>query len=119
MARFIEIPVHSQIQLLFNRPSFKESLKAKVNRVKINESTIEDIYDGKLYKELINQGILNAYDITLTLNTDGANPFRSSRTSFWPNELPFKERILLENTIVGGIWFSAKIPKWQDSCVHA
>lgn len=114
---FIEIPVFSQIQSLFNRPGFKESIQSKSKRVKKNESAIEDIYDGRIYKDLINRGILlNEFDITLTLNTDGANPFRSSKTSLWPvylmiNELPFTERIRPENMIVAGIWYGTKKPK--------
>lgn len=49
--------------------------------------------------------------ITLTINTDGINVFKSKRkASFRPlqmiiNELPKNVRIKSENTILCGVWF--------------
>ncbi|CAD6245217.1 GSCOCG00013587001-RA-CDS, partial [Cotesia congregata] len=55
---------------------------------------ISDIRDSNLYKELKQQ---LPETFTLNYNTDGAPIFKSSKQSFWPqqlviNELPLKER---------------------------
>lgn len=51
--------------------------------------------------------------LTLTINTDGVNVFKSKRkASLWPlqmiiNELPTNIRFKSKNTILCGIWFGA------------
>ena len=54
----------------------------------VHSSVICDIRDGKKYQESATQGT-----ITLTMNTDGVQLFKSSAVSTWPvwviiNELP-------------------------------
>ena len=57
-----------------------------------------DIYDGRIYQELVELGFLsNVNNVLLLLNTDGIPVFKSSSFSFWPlhltiNELPYKLR---------------------------
>ena len=61
-------------------------------------SMIQDICDGRKYRELgqfINEG-----NLTLTVNTDGVQLFKSSSVSMWPiwviiNELPMCVRSVL------------------------
>lgn len=60
---------------------------------------IRDIYDGQLYKNLINLMSTDdtSYTITLDFNTEGAPIFNSSKKSFWSlqcfiNELPPDKR---------------------------
>lgn len=82
-------------------------LKFPVTRTKKVKNNIEDIYDGRLYKEHFNaDGFLNGTDdnakanevhISLQVNTDGVSLFRSSKFSIWlvyftVNELPPKCR---------------------------
>ncbi|XP_067649897.1 uncharacterized protein [Haliotis asinina] len=113
---FIEIPIESQLQSMFKRPGFITSLVHKSRSRKRDEDTVEDICDGLQYKKLVADGILKSvYDLTLTFNTDGAKPFRSSKTSLWPiylmiNELPYAERRMPENMVLAGIWYGAKKP---------
>ena len=56
---FLYFPIAEQLQLFFKRPGFYTSLQHRFNRKKYISSNIEDIYDGKLYRELVNKGILN------------------------------------------------------------
>lgn len=52
-------------------------------------------------------------DLTLQFNTDGLNPFKSSKNSVWPilvcvNELPYVLR--RKNITLCGLWFNSKKP---------
>ena len=76
---------------------------------------IKDIYDGRMYKKLVNS--LAPSDkhqyVTLTLNTDGAEPFKSSNDSAWPiyvmiNELPLEKRF--KHIITVCTWFGKSQP---------
>lgn len=111
---FLEIPIENQIQTLFKRKGFAENILSRLSRKK-QSNTIEDIYDGQLYKELINSGYFskNKYNFTLMWNSDGVPVFKSSKTSMWPfyfviNELPFKLRFKKSNVLLGGIWYGSK-----------
>jgi len=55
---FIEFPIVTQLQIMFKRPGFYESLSYRFNREKKNEANIEDIYDGNVYKEHTASGFL-------------------------------------------------------------
>ncbi|KAK3919952.1 Protein NYNRIN [Frankliniella fusca] len=83
---FIELPIVTQLQSMFKRPQFYESLGYRFNRVKKNHANIEDIYDSNIYKE-------NVQNVYLTIN-----------------ELSYKLRTRKENTILAGIWFGKKKP---------
>ena len=55
-------------------------------------SNICDIYDGQIYKER-STFFASPYNISFTLNSDGAPKFKSSNMQIWPiqlwiNELP-------------------------------
>ncbi|CAC5411693.1 unnamed protein product [Mytilus coruscus] len=80
-------------------------------------ATYKDISDGylnQLYSE--NDGPLSQPEnISFTFNTDGAPVFQSSKVSVWPlfmviNELPYKLRMMKENTILAGLWFGNQKP---------
>ena len=67
------------------RKGFKEMLSNRFTRIKVNDSNFEDIYDGSIYKELINKGFFSdSNNISLTWNTDGVPLFKSSKLSIWP-----------------------------------
>ncbi|XP_062566984.1 uncharacterized protein LOC134229281 isoform X2 [Saccostrea cucullata] len=113
---FIEMPLEHQIQNLFAQKDFYESLGHRFKR-KSCDNTYEDIYDGKLYKQLSeNNGILSFQEnISFTFNTDGAPVFKSSKTAIWPiylviNELPYKQRMLKDNMILASLWYGSKKP---------
>lgn len=108
---FIEVPLANQINNFFQRDGFHESLQHRFTRLKKDPMAIEDIYDGRIYRELINKGILsNPNNISLMFNTDGAPVFKSSKLQMWPiymtiTELPPSKRVLKENLILAGLWY--------------
>ncbi|XP_043472768.1 uncharacterized protein LOC122511002 [Leptopilina heterotoma] len=98
---FISIDLEYQLKLLFKNLDVKKAFLEYSTEIrkKCNDglNVIRDVYDGKLYKKLINlsddQDITSSFTITLCFNTDGAPIFHSSKKSFWPlqcyiNELP-------------------------------
>lgn len=114
---FLYFPIAEQLQLFFKRPGFYRSLQHRFSRKKKVPSNIEDIYDGKLYRELVNKaGILNSgNNISFLFNTDGVPVFKSSKVSIWPlflviNELPYEKRMAKENMMFAGLWFGDKKP---------
>lgn len=81
---------------------------------------IEDIYDGKLYKEHSRPNHILSFreNISLLWNTDGIPVFKSSTFSIWPiyfiiNELPYKLRMCKQNCLLGGLWFGYTKPNMQ------
>lgn len=76
---------------------------------------IQDVYDGKAYKNFLNKlpaEHLRNY-LSAILNTDGAQKFKSSKNSVWPillqlNELPAQAR--LKNIVICGLWYGKHQP---------
>ena len=80
---------------------------------------IQDIYDGKRYRNFMKQ--LSGNDkkryTTVTFNTDGAPLFESSKCSIWPtflmiNELP--NDIRTKELILAGLWFGKDKPNMNS-----
>lgn len=118
VAFFIEIPIFVQLQRLFLRPGFVQSLQYRFNRVKKHQGNYEDLYDGNVYKEqMANNGFLRCiHNISFTWYTDGVQIFKSTKFSVWPlyfsvNELSYKERTSKENVLLCGLWFGKSKPK--------
>ena len=114
---FLELSLEDQLKTLFERPSFYEHLQHRFKRSKAKKDNIEDIYDGKIYKEYFESGgiLSHAENISLLYNTDGIPVFKSSNYSIWPiffliNELPYKIRTCKQNCLLGGLWFGNKKP---------
>ena len=65
---------------MYKRPSFINKLQYKYNRKKIVQDNYEDIYDGKIYKELSqpNKILSDPNNISFMWNTDGIRVFKSS-----------------------------------------
>lgn len=81
--------------------------KGKRNRSgRPDTSIIDDVYDGSLYKEHFNKNGyfhgsledgLHELHLSMQINTDGVNIFKSSKFGVWPiyaviNELPPEHR---------------------------
>lgn len=81
--------------LLSLDPEFVHGLRYRFERVKRDERSIEDVYDGSLYQSKCGPGgfLSKEYNLSLKLNTDGVAIFHSSQFGVWPlfflvNELP-------------------------------
>ena len=116
VSHFIEIPIAEQIKSFFTRSSFMKDIQYRFTRKKV-ENSIEDIYDGEIYRALCQDGgiLQNPYNLSLLWNTDGIPCFKSSNMSLWPlffqiNELQYSKRTNSENMILGGLWFGPKKP---------
>ena len=79
---------------------------------------MEDICDGRLYREQFDNGgiLADKRNISLTINTDGVQVFKSPPSTFWPvyfciNELPLKLQMKKENMILAGLWFERSKPE--------
>ncbi|KAJ1518889.1 hypothetical protein ONE63_011502 [Megalurothrips usitatus] len=113
---FIEFPILSQLQSMFTRPASYESLQFRCNRVKREDTNIEDIYDGEIYQRFLNSGFLsNPNNLSFFMYFDGISLFKSSTFSIWPvyftiNELKYKLRTTKEKTILAGLWFGETKP---------
>lgn len=108
---FLQAPLIPQFQKLFSRPGFYASLQHRFNR---QQGLLQDIYDGKLYKDHYNFLALPT-NFSMTFYTDGVPVYRGKNSSFWGffltiNELPYKDRIKRENTLLAGLWFGPKQP---------
>jgi hypothetical protein len=110
---FASLPIASQILSVLER-NMEHIKPSAVDE----ESHICDVIDGELHKNLIlthiNQSEFKL--ITLTVSTDGATVFKSTKKgSLWPiqmviNELSEDVRFLPENIIVTGFWFGGEPP---------
>lgn len=78
------------------------------------DGVISDIDDGEILKKL-KKKYPHVHVLSLSLNTDGANVFKSSKGSLWPvqlyaNFLPPKLRYLKQNIILSTIYYGKKKP---------
>lgn len=74
---------------------------------------LSDIHDGQIYQRKPTSN--GRYELTLTLNTDGVQVFKSKNKSLWPiqmvcNELEPEKRFLTKNIIVTGLWYQEAHP---------
>lgn len=114
---FITFPLKQQLQyLLENTDDVTKLLQYRWNRDHDIDS-ISDIYDGKVYSTLAEDGnfLSNPANLSITFNTDGAQVYDACKNSLWPvlfqlNEFPPTVRFDLKNTMVGGIWFGKSEP---------
>ena len=96
-----------------------------VNRRVHEKDSISDIYDGKRYREFVNN--LNESDrhsyAKTVFNTDGARLFKSSAYSILPiflivNEVEYHVRS--EELVLAGLWFGKdkpNVPIFLEPCV--
>jgi hypothetical protein len=76
--------------------------------------SMRDIVDGDYYREILKKESNTI--LTLTMSTDGIQPFNSSEKSIWPvtfiiNEIKRKKRFCFQNLLMGGIWPGPTKPK--------
>jgi len=106
------MPVIDHLKEILSRDGFYNNLQKRFQRP--IDQNISDIYDGSMYKYWMNNEFLkNLHNFSLSWYTDGVPVFKSTQISMWPiyltiNELPFKDRKKLENTLLLGLWFGKK-----------
>lgn len=114
----MSLGMQSQLKKLLETDGIAESLNYRFIRKKINESALEDVYDGMLYKKWSAPGqpLSNPDNISLSWNTDGIPLGKSSHQQIYPmyvmiNELPPKLRV--KNMLMVGIWVRKKNLTWK------
>ncbi|KAK0176931.1 hypothetical protein PV328_001029 [Microctonus aethiopoides] len=113
---FIEMPFLLQLKEMFKRKDFYNRLQHRFQHRNIDEGSLRDLYDGRLYKQMIGSGFLiNPNNISLTWYSDGILVFKSSKISMWQlyltvNKLPIKERAKRCNILLAGLWFGKNKP---------
>lgn len=116
---FITFPLEAQLQKLFERPGFYDSLGYRFDKQKHDDRNLEDIYDGNIYQSFCTRNsqvnLKNQLNISFIWNSDGVPLYNSSKFSIWPeyfmiNELPPDERKKASNMLVPGLWFGTKKP---------
>ena len=111
---FVEVPIMEQVKKLFSKPGFYNDIQFRHNR---DKNGICDIYDGELYKKLLQhpEVLSSSHNLSFIWNTDGVPVFESSNFSLWPlylvvNELSPKKRFSKDNMILAGLWFGSSKP---------
>lgn len=107
---FITFPLTQQLKetILKNSEDFIAERSSNIDK-------ITDFHDGLLYR---NKPKIERKEITLILNTDGVQIFKSKSKSLWPvqliiNEINRKNRFLIKNMLVVALWFHAKHPSMK------
>lgn len=106
---FIQIPLKDQLEKFLSENNIS-NIQRKLRRENDNES---DVISGKVYKSLRRKGTISQSDITLQINTNGVQIFKSSKNELWPiqvsiNELCYRDR--KDNILLCGIWLGAGKP---------
>lgn len=83
---FVTANLKKQVKALFERNDIACNLPYRDSRQKINPNNIEDIFDGTLYKEMMENGMPldNPCNVSYSFNTDGMPIFQSSKFTIWP-----------------------------------
>lgn len=110
---FVFIPIEQQII-----KSVKDnwSYICKFDTSSKDDNAYSDVHDGKILKDLLEEYKDSDVNIlSLTLNLDGANKFKSNVYSVWPlqliqNYLPPRIRFLPDNIITCGLYYDMKKP---------
>ncbi|CAF2948103.1 unnamed protein product [Rotaria sp. Silwood2] len=112
---YIYFDIRDQLQQIFRREQHINCFTPE-NKPFINTS-MHDIYDGKIYRSLFSQIETNKtnYIMTLMMNVDGVAVGNNTEQSLWIitcviNEITRKQRFKIQNVVVGGICSCYKKP---------
>lgn len=115
----ILLPIEDQVKFFVKHHGIKK------NNIDVDQSNMKgDVYTGNRYNKYVEEKPINEHTITIQLNIDGAQKFKSSKYGFWPfmgivNETSYKTR--RSNVILLAIWFGNKKPPasvFLDPCVE-
>lgn len=110
---FVTLPLEQQLREVIQQNA--EDLRCK-NAEPVNTNSMRDIKDGKFYEKFLLTKNNGRNKITLVMNTDGVQVFKSKNKSLWPiqvfvNELDVRKRFLIKNILVLGLWYDPIHPK--------
>lgn len=109
-------PLIPRLKMQYADPIRAKELKYRANYIS-NSQKISDIYDGKLYKELIDDRLLSdERDILLTASCDRFQLFKQKREDCWVliminNNLPPEVRVKKKNLLVVAVIPGPNQPK--------
>lgn len=112
---FVTLGLQSQIRQLLENREVVSCISYRFKRKKINNESIEDIYDGRMYR-ILSSGdgpLTSKWNLSYTFNTDGCQAGNSSKVTVWPiyamiNELP--PEIRSKHMILIGLWADKSEP---------
>lgn len=106
---FIYLPIEKQLlQSIRNNWLYIKDFDTNSDKT----NSYSDVHDGEILKSILNQYKNDDLNIlSLCLNVDGANKFKSNKFSLWPiqftqNFLPPRIRFQKENIIVAGLYYT-------------
>lgn len=113
---FVYFPFELKVRKIIN--NHFDAVIDYMNR-KHSKDVLSDIDDGLLYEQISRKNPPNLITLALTLNADGANIFRSSKSSLWPlqivlNCLPPSLRYLPDNIVVSTLYYGSSKPNMFD-----
>lgn len=103
----VRLSLIQQLQTMFAREGFYSKLCFSNQK---HSGTYQDIYDGSVYQDLVNKGILGKDGrLSGQLYADGAALYVSANVSVWPvfvniNELPYEDRFKKQNILLPVLW---------------
>lgn len=107
MSWFLKLSLTKQLQHFLATDGIAAKLRYRFWRVKRNPNALEDIFDGEVYAQLVENGTIGENDFTCVLNTDAFTLFKKNSVSVTAlyirlNELPpnLRQRYLF----LAGIW---------------
>jgi len=105
--------INSQIKRIFQKVNYNDLANSGDSN-----STIQDFYDGNIYKRLLDdrengEKFRRKEALTLMINTDGISISNNSDLTIWPiflviNELPFEIWFCMDNIIIAGCLLAIK-----------
>lgn len=108
---FVYVPLQQQL-----KASIEKNWESifNFNQTEREEQYIADIHDGLICQN-VNDKFPNTFNLSLVLNIDGAQVFKSSKKSLWPvqlyqNYLHPRVRYVTSNVIVTGLYFGKSKP---------
>ncbi len=114
------LPLLDRLKIQFNNPERSLALRYRyqyINNSSYNHGFIGDVFDGNLYKELVEEGyFLDERDIALIGSTDGYQIFKQKTDDCWVvmfinANLPPSERVKKENLLISAIIPGPNQPK--------
>lgn len=110
---FINLSIEEQLIKIISE-NFDAIMDYKTKRKQQENTTISDVHDGKIWKDLIE--VHNFY--SMTMNTDGVLIHQSSQSTLWPvffvcNFLPPQLRFKEKHMITAGLFYDVNKPEFH------